>query len=158
QHASARFSLAVGHFLRRDLRTFRAEAERARALGREAATAPTLMPFGPYRHNARWLCVIVGGCEAMMRRVDFAAGVTGAVGSAPLGVPVGPAGGLGATCLHFDSERARRSRDDILAVMAGSRGYDEARTALLPLFVAWFEPEDARMLLTDWIDDEPKEL
>src|SRR5207248_2022041 len=106
------------------------------------------------------LGVLVSGLDAVKRRADLAAGVAACLGTAagPPGLPApAAASGLGAHCTHFEAERARRSREEILAVAVNSRGHDEARTALLPQFVDWFDPEDARLLLTDWVGDEPGE-
>jgi tetratricopeptide (TPR) repeat protein len=154
QHANAVLALASRHMKRGDWEAAWRAGQRVRVLARQAAAAPTLMPFGPYRHNARWLCVLVDGWEAVNRRVGLTAGVTASLRAGPLSA----ATSLGAHGTHFETERARRSREEILAVAAHSRGYDEARTALLPQFVEWLEPEDARLLLTDWIDDEADEM
>jgi tetratricopeptide (TPR) repeat protein/tRNA A-37 threonylcarbamoyl transferase component Bud32 len=158
QHAVAHLGLMEQQIRRRNWALVAEEARRTRALARAASTAPTIMPFGPYRHNARWLSVSIGAWEAMKRRVDFGGGVASSLGSAgsPLGLAaLSETGMLAAHCRHFETERAGRNREDILAVAANSHGYDEARTALLPHFVNLLDPEDARLLLTDWSDDEP---
>ncbi len=153
QHANALLTVAGRHVNRGDWEAGGRAMERVRELARQATMAPTLLPFGPYRHNARWLCVLADSWDAVRRRIRFASGVMAQLGLGPLPA----AAGLGAHGSHFEAERARRNRAEILAVAHHSRGFDEARTALLPAFVELLEPEDARLLLTDWIGDEPEE-
>jgi serine/threonine protein kinase len=133
------------------------ESLRAHELAEQAARAPTLIPFGPHRHTAHWLCLMIEvGWYAEGRFLQTAAGAGLAAhgaGGSPLGTLA-----LAALAQHLDGSVPRRKdRRHLEAVVTGSRGYDEARHEVFPALMLLFPPEDARAILADWVEDLPEE-
>lgn len=153
-HATAHLRLALALERKRDMIGCMRESRRAHALAEEAAEAPTLLPFGPYRHNARWICLLVEAGWSAQSRYD------GAILAGDV-LPVGGTNRLAAAvCLVaggtvLRTYPVRRDRRHVLRVAADSHGYDEARSNLLPALWKYFEPDDARLLLVDWASDDP---
>jgi hypothetical protein len=131
------------------------ESRRAYQLAEEAAKAPTLLPFGPYRHNADWLCVFIEVAWGVQVRYDTAS-LAGAVipgGGNPLGMAMMLAAGQD----DLGRYPPRSDRRHLLRVAADSGAYDEARSEVVPQLLDAFEVDDARLLLTDWANDAPKD-
>src|SRR5205823_12789760 len=80
--AAAHLDLAQALLVRGDLDGCFRESRRAHGLAEEAAGAPTLLPFGPYRHNAHWLCVMVEVAWGVQYRCDAACLAAAAPGAA----------------------------------------------------------------------------
>ncbi len=136
------------------------ETEQAHALAEQAADAPTLLPFGPYRHNAHWLCLLVEvGWQAQYRR-DAAMLSAAALGAAASTFGVGPpsfAPILTAGCHRLQAYPVRKDGRHLWHIVSDRRTYDEARSDLLPPLLPLVTPDDARLLLSAWAAADPRD-
>lgn len=154
--ATAHLQLATALLRKGDLEGCFRESRRAHELAEEAASAPTLIPFGPYRHNANWLCLLIEVGWGAQRRADAARMVAAALPPGPT-TPLASAAILAAGQERLRTYPMRKDRRHLLRVVADSGSYDEARSELLPRLLDYFEIDDARLLLADWADDAPKD-
>jgi tetratricopeptide (TPR) repeat protein len=159
--AAARLRQALALQRRGDLAGCFRLTRQAHQLADRAARAPTLLPFGPYRHNAHWLCVLLEVSWSSQHRFDGARLGALAVGGNLLPSSAGPlatAAALAAGQAVLQTYPRRPDRRHLLAVAAGARGHDEARAQLLPPLLPHFEAEDARLLLSVWASEVPQAL
>ncbi len=136
------------------------ETRRAHALFEEAAEAPTLIPFDPHRLEARWYCVAIEAGWRGQHQLDAIRLGTAALGQGGLSSP-GTLFGTGALVQTGTARLAgypqRRNRRHLLQAVVLSKGNDPTRAGLVSGCLKWLDPEDARLLLSDWADDLPKD-
>jgi serine/threonine protein kinase len=154
--ADAHLSLATALEHQGDRNGCFRESRRAYELAEEAAEAPTLMPFGPYRHNADWFCLLVEVSWGAQQRADTARLAAAAL-SPPFTHPLATVATLAAGEERLRTYPVRKDRRHLLRVVANSGAHDEARSELLPRLLDYFATDDARLLLADWADDAPKD-
>ncbi len=124
----------------------------------EAATAPTLIPFGTHRRAAAWMGVLFESAWRATPRhlASLSAGMT--VGTAHPLQALAPLAIGREQMQQFRRIVPQRSDGRLLRLVAEPSRPDPARPVFLPVVVFQLEPEQAGHLLLCWQRDEPGDV